>query len=87
MLKIRRICNGEINHQSVLSDADAAVIKAIGAGYGRGVAVAKQFKVSQTVVSGIWKGKRWKHIQPDASARQRAEAFLRTLGKWEGVQG
>lgn len=87
MLKVRRICNGETNHQSVLSDSDAATIKAIGAGYGRGVAVAKKFGVSQTVVSGIWKAQRWSHVQPDATARQRAEAFLKTLGKWEEVQG
>ena len=82
MLKVRRSNCGAGNHQSVLSDGDAATIKAIAPGYGRGAAVAKHFGVSGSVISGIWKGKRWNHVVPDASALQRAEAFLRTVGKW-----
>ena len=83
MLKIRCVKSGASNHQSILSDDDAATIKAIKPAYGRGVAVARHFKVSETVVSGIWTGKRWAHIVPDATATQRAEAFIRTIGKWE----
>lgn len=81
MLKVRRVKAGQNNHEAVLSDSDAATIKAIKPAYGRGAAVANHFKVSATVVSGIWKGKRWAHIVPDAAAAQRAEAFLRTIGK------
>lgn len=80
MLKVRRVKSGQNNHEAVLSDADAATIKAIKPGYGRGVAVAKHFKVSATVVSGIWSGKRWAHIVIDATATQRADAFIATLG-------
>lgn len=83
MLKVRRIKAGEDNHQAVLSDADAALIKSIKPARGRGVAVAKHFGVSASVVSGIWKGKRWARLVPDATAAQRAAAFLRTLGQWE----
>lgn len=82
MLKVRRTRRGSSNHQAVLSEEDASIIKSIKPCYGMGASVAKYFGVSETVVSGIWKGRRWAHITPDATARQRAEAFLRTIGKW-----
>lgn len=83
MLRVRRVKNGQSNHEAILSDADAATIKAIKPRYGRGVLVAKHFKVSPTVVSGIWSGKRWAQIVPDVAAAERAKAFLLAVGKWQ----
>jgi hypothetical protein len=81
MLRVRRIKTGSSNHQSKLSESDVAIIKAIPKRYGVGRALARRFNVSETVISGIWRGKRWPQVI--ASASQRAEALLKAIGEWE----
>lgn len=82
MLKVRHVRRGESNHEAVLSNADVAIIRAINKRYGLGRVIASYFGVSETVISGIWLGKRWTHIQPDTTATQGAELLLKTIGKW-----
>lgn len=82
MLRIRSLKTGSQNHEAKLLESEVQVIKAIKPAYGLGRILAKRFGVSETVISGIWKGKRWPQVQPDELARQRAEAFLKCLGKW-----
>jgi hypothetical protein len=83
MLKVRRLQIGEENHESKLIESDVAMIRAVGKGYGRGVKLAKLFNVSETVISGIWKGTRWAHVKPDAAAKERADAFILATGRAE----
>lgn len=82
MLKTRHLKSGSSNHASVLTEEDVAMIKSISKAYGRGAALAKHFSVSNTVIGGIWRGKRWAHVTTNTTARQRAEVFLRVIGKW-----
>ena len=82
MLKTRRVWRGSDNHASKLIESDVMMVKGIKPAYGLGRVMAMELGVSETVISGIWKGKRWVHIQPDATARQRAEAFLKAKNLW-----
>lgn len=82
MLKVRKPKLGSSNHESKLTESDVQMVKSIKPAYGFGRLIARKLKVSETVISGIWKGKRWAHITPDATAAQRAEAFVKTIGKW-----
>lgn len=74
---------GASNHASKLREEDVAVIKSVKPRYGLGAAFARHFGVSESVVSGIWKNKRWAHVQPDEAARSRCEFILKTLGLWK----
>jgi hypothetical protein len=56
----RRYNSGEDNHASVLTEADAKIIRSTPRAYGIGVKLAKRFGVSPAVISGIQMGKRWK---------------------------
>lgn len=78
MLSKRQV-KGERNSQAVLSESDARLIKSIKKSYGLGAKLARHFGISETVVSGILKGKRWTHIKPTENDRQRALAFLAML--------
>lgn len=75
--------NGSSNHASVLSEEDVAMVKSTTKGYGKGVAFAKHLGVSETVISGIWLGKRWSHITPDAASKARCAAFIAAMGGGE----
>lgn len=79
MLAVRVARNGETNSQSKLTERQAKLAKACPKRRGAAAALAKLFGVSETVISGIRKGTRWAHL-PNATARQRAEAFVLTLG-------
>jgi len=78
MLKVRN-CSGSRNPQAKLSEEDAELIKSIPKVYGRGAKVARHFGVHEEIVSGIWRGKRWKHIKPSQDSIQKAKAFLLTM--------
>jgi hypothetical protein len=83
MLKSRVVHVGSENPQSKLTEDDVAMIKSIHKQRGLGCVLAKRFGVSEQVISGIWNGRRWQQVNPSATAAKRAEAFLRTVGKWE----
>jgi len=84
MLKVRKVNRGIYNHECKLTAEQATLAKACPMKRGAATAMAKAFKVSLTVVCDIRDGKRWSHLPPsDATASQRAEAFLRTIGKWK----
>lgn len=74
---------GTANHMAVLTEEQVAMVKSTTKAYGLGVAFANHFGVSQTVISGIWSGKRWSHIVPNDADAKRCEAFLKTHGKWK----
>jgi hypothetical protein len=65
-----------------LSPADVSVIRAIRPRFVLGISskLATAFGVSKGLISMIQQGKRWRHVKPDP---QRAEAFLKCLGKWK----
>lgn len=82
MIKVRRQ-HGQRNHAVKLTDDQAMIAKACPRIRGAATAMARSFGVTLTVISDIRDGKRWTHLpEPDATARQRAEAFLRTLNLW-----
>jgi len=84
MLKVRLIHRGIHNHECKLTNEQALIAKACPLRRGAATALAKQFGVSLSVICGIRKGKRWSHLpKPTATAAQRAEALLRTIGKWK----
>lgn len=83
MLRVRR-CRGTDNHEVKLTEDQAMLAKACPRTYGSATAMAKAFNVSTTVISGIRNERRWTHLpKVTSTAAQRAEAFLRTIGKWE----
>lgn len=87
MLRVRRVHTGINNHECKLTEEKAMIAKACPKIRGAASRLAESFGVSLTVISDIRSGKRWAHLpEVDNAARQRAEAFLRTLGKWEEVQ-
>ena len=49
-------------HHAKLTDSDVRAIKALNGVKGC-VAVAREFNISHSVISNIWSGKRWSHIQ------------------------
>lgn len=84
MLKNRRVHHGINNHECKLTEEQALIARACPSRRGAATALAKKFQVSLPVICDIRQGRRWTHLpEPDATARQRAEAFLRTLGKWK----
>jgi hypothetical protein len=84
MLRVRKVHKGVNNHECKLTEEQAMIAKSCPKLRGAATRLAESFGVSLTVISDIRAGKRWAHLPPvDATARQRAEAFLRTLGKWE----
>lgn len=87
MLKVRRVHHGVNNHECKLSEEQAMIAKVCPRTRGSASRLAESFGVSLTVISDIRAGKRWSHLpEPDATAAQRAEAFLRTLELWEDEQ-
>lgn len=84
MLKVRKLHFGQNNHECKLTEEQAIIAKGCPLKKGTASILAREFGVSLTVICDIRKGKRWSHLQiSELTARQRAEAFLRTLGKWE----
>jgi hypothetical protein len=83
MHKVRRLRLGSQNHEAVLNEETVAMIRSLPRRRGLGAVLARQYRVSESLVSGILSGKRWKHVAISPTAAQRAEAFLRTIGKWE----
>lgn len=53
---------GEKASHAKLTDSDVRAIKALNGVKGC-VAVAREFNISHSVISNIWSGKRWSHIQ------------------------
>lgn len=83
MLEKRRLHRGVNNHQCKLTQEQALLAKACPTRRGAAAFMAREFGVSLTVICDIRQGKRWTQLPPaDATARQRAEAFLRTKGLW-----
>jgi hypothetical protein len=84
MLKVRKLQKGQNNHECKLTEEQAIIAKGCPSKKGTASILAREFQVSLTVICDIRKGKRWSHLEvSEFDARQRAEAFLRTLGKWE----
>lgn len=84
MLKVRKINRGVNNHECKLSEEQAMTAKACPRTRGSASRLAEAFGVSLTVISDIRAGKRWTHLpEPDSTAAQRCEAFLRTLNLWQ----
>jgi hypothetical protein len=87
MLKVRKVKNGQNNHECKLTEEQAIIAKGCPLKKGTASILARKFGVSLTVICDIRKGKRWSHLEiSEFDARQRAEAFLKTLGKWKEVQ-
>lgn len=70
---------GASNHASVLSDEDAETIKASPKIYRSGAALARHFKVTETVITGIRLGKRWAHVKVSEAGKARAASLFRAL--------
>lgn len=84
MLKVRKVHIGVNNHECKLTQEQALIARACPTKRGAASALAKAFGVSLPVICDIRQGKRWSHLpKPDATSAQRAEAFLRTVGKWK----
>jgi hypothetical protein len=84
MLLVRKVYNGVDNHESKLTNEQAMIAKACPKMRGAATRLAEAFGVSITVISDIRAKKRWTHLpQVNAADIQRAEEFLKTLGKWE----
>lgn len=87
MLRKRRVLRGEENTQRKLTKEQAELAKACPRKRGAATRMAEAFGVSLTVITDIRNGKRWTQLPaPDHEARQRAEAFLRTIGKWKEAE-
>jgi len=84
MLKVRKVNRGVNNHECKLTEEQAMIAKACPQTRGSASRLAEAFGVSLTVISDIRAGKRWTHLpEPDSTAAQRAEAFLKTLSLWK----
>jgi hypothetical protein len=63
MVSKNRHTPGSRNAGAKLTEADVAIIRSMPVYHGSRTAIARMFGVSQSIISDIVSGKRWKHVQ------------------------